>query len=216
MRHCASVLLLGGLLALIPPPTQGQSGVQYGLALGVNRATLESPAALGARWLFVGGGVVRTPLCGPLALQSELLLSQEGAEVDADDGGAIEYGAGYLELPLLIHLTAPPIQSVVSYGEAGGFGAVKLFERQTPGTGNLNIPIPSDATFFDRINAGIVVGIGADISIGERTFNLTVRRKWGLVDVAQNVENQPFSDFGAEFPARGRTRTWSAFLRLGL
>ncbi|MFB6230371.1 MAG: porin family protein [Salinibacter sp.] len=216
MRHCASVLLLGGLLVMIPMPAQGQSGLQYGLTLGVNRATLESPAALGSRWSFVGGGVVRTPSYGPLALQSELLLSQEGAEVGADDGGAIEYGAGYLELPLLVHLTAPPVQSVSAYGEAGGFGAVKLFERQTPGTGNLNIPIPSDATFFDRFNAGIVLGIGATISIGERKFNLAVRRKWGLVDVTQNVENQPFSDLGAEFPTRGRTRTWSAFLRLGL
>lgn len=197
----------------MPVPVQGQNGFQYGLAIGANRATMESPDNLGSHWLLVGGVVARTPSYGPIALQSELLLSQEGAEVDAEEGGSIEYGAGYLELPLLVHLTAPSLQSVVVYGETGGFGAVKLFERQTAGTGDLNIPLSADATFFERINAGVVAGIGAVVPIRGQQLNLTVRRKWGLMDVAQNVNDQPFP---ADFPSSGETRTWSILLRLGL
>ncbi|MFB6098435.1 MAG: porin family protein [Salinibacter sp.] len=213
MRYVVGLLLVG-LLAVRPSPVRGQAGRQYGLTLGVNRGAIKSPdGRLGGHFGFVLGGVVRQPLYASLAVQSGLLLSQKGTEVRNDEGGAIEYQAGYIELPLLLHLEAPLVQSMVVYGEVGGFGAVKLFERQTPGEGNLNVALRTGRTFFQRFNAGLLAGIGATIPIRDQRLNVTVRREWGLPDVARNVENQPFPQ--VSFPREGRTRTWSLLLRFG-
>lgn len=214
MRYLIGTLVLGGLLAVGPALTWGQDGVQYGLTLGVNRATMDSPEDLETRSAFVGGLILRKRVYGPVSLQSEVLLSQKGARVEAEPGGAIDYGAGYLVLPLLVRLAAPPLRSIVVHGEAGGFGAVKIFERQTPGQGTLNLPLNTGVSFFKRMDAGVAAGAGAVIPIRDQRFNLVVRRVWGMVDVARDVSPQPFPE--AAFPSRGRTRTWSILLRLGL
>jgi hypothetical protein len=212
MRTAIGFLLLAGLLAGGPLSSHGQDR-QYGVTLGVNRVTLQtSEADPGGYFAFAGGVVVRQPVFGPLSVQSELLLNQKGAEIERESGGSIEYGVGYLELPVLLHLKVPALPSVAFHGEAGGFGAVKLFERQTPGE-NLNISFDTATSFFERYDAGVVAGLGATLSIRERRLNLTVRRSWGLVDIARDVEDQPFSE--ARFPADGETRTWSLLLRLG-
>lgn len=215
MRYVIGIVLLGGLLMGTSAPAHGQDGRQYGFTLGTSWATMQSPADnLGGQFVLVGGGVIHQPLYESLSLRSGLLLSQEGTEVRSDEGGAIEYTAAYAELPLLLHLEAPPLRSITLYGEAGGFGALKLFERQTPGEGDLNIPLRTGVSFFRRFNAGLAAGLGATIPIGEQRLNLTVRRTWGLPDVARNVEDQPFPEVA--FPANGTTRTWSLLLRFGL
>ena len=212
MRLAVALVLLVGLLAGGPLSSPGQ-GTQYGVAIGLNRVTMQASGAnTGSYFPFAGGFVLRQPLLGPVSIQPELLLNQKGTGIESESGGSIEYGAAYLELPLLIHLEAPAVRSVVVHGEAGGFGAVKLFERQTPG-GDLNISFDTATSFYRRYNAGVVAGIGATLPIGEQRLNLTVRRAWGLMDVAREVEDQPFPE--AAFPSEGETRTWSLLLRLG-
>lgn len=214
MRHLLGVLLVGGLFAGGVSPAHAQEDLQYGVTLGVNRVTLESSApGADSYFAFAGGFVLRQHLYGPLSVQSELLVSQKGVRIEAESGGAIDYGVGYLELPLLVHLETPSVQSFILHGEVGGFGAVKLFERQTPGGGDLNAALRTGVSFYRRINAGVVTGIGATIPIRNRRLKLTVRRTWGLRDVADDVETQPFSD--APFPSEGETRTWALLLRLG-
>lgn len=214
MRSVVGILLFAGVCAGGPLPTQGQE-LQYGFTLGGNWGTMQSPGLDPGRHVaFAGGFVLRQPVAGPLSLQSELLLNQKGVEVESDEEGAIDYGVGYLELPLLIHLKTPSLQSVTVHGEAGGFGAVKLFERQTPGGGGLNVPIRTGVSFYRRINAGIVAGVGATVPIRGQRLNVTVRRAWGLRNVARDVPNQPFSE--APFPPEGKTRTWSFLLRFGI
>lgn len=213
MRFVVGALVLVGLLAGASP-SQGQDARQFGLTLGVNRVTMQSPSAgLGSYFAAVGGVVVRQPVYGPMSAQAELLLSQKGTEVEGTEGGAINYGAGYLELPVLLHLQGPSVQSVALHAEAGGFGAVKVFERQTPG-GDLNVSFDTGASFFRRLDAGIVAGVGAALPLGEQRLNLTVRRVWGLRNVSQDRMDQPFDQ--APFPAQGETRAWSLLVRLGL
>jgi hypothetical protein len=213
MRFVVGALVLVGLLAGASP-SQGQDARQFGLTLGVNRVTMQSPSAgLGSYFAAVGGVVVRQPMYGPMSAQAELLLSQKGTEVEGTEGGAINYGAGYLELPVLLHLQGPSVRSVALHAEAGGFGAVKVFERQTPG-GDLNVSFDTGASFFRRLDAGIVAGVGAALPLGEQRLNLTVRRVWGLRNVSQDRMDQPFDQ--APFPAQGETRAWSLLVRLGL
>lgn len=214
MRHVVGLLLLAGLLAGRASPSHGQEGLQYGFALGVNRVTMQVPGAdPGSYFAFAGGFVLRKHVSGPVSLQSELLLNQKGVEIENESEGAIDYGAGYLELPLLVRLESPPVQSIPVHGEVGGFGAVKLFERQTPGEGELNVSFDTGTSFFRRLNAGVVAGAGVTLPISEQGLNLTVRRTWGLRDVARSVADQPFPE--VPFPADGETRAWSLLLRLG-
>ena len=212
MRSVAVLLTLTALL-LGGAPSHAQEGRTFGFTLGVNRVTLQSPASLDSYFAAVGGIVLRQPLAGPLSAQAELLLNQKGARVDGAEGGALDYGAGYLELPLLLHVCAPSVKSFVLHGEAGGFGAVKIFERQTPGGGGVNVSFDQGTSFYRRTDAGVMAGVGAALPIGSSRLNLTVRRAWGLRDVARNVANQPFSE--APFPRNGETRTWSLLLRVG-
>ncbi len=215
MRFIVGIFLLGGLLAGTPGPVQGQEDLQYGFTLGVNRVTMQSPGLdLGSYFVFAGGIVLRQPLFGPVSIQAELLLNQKGVEIDSEEGGAIDYGAGYLELPLLIHGKTPPVQSITVHGEAGGFGAIKLFERQTPGEGDLNVPLRTGVSFYRWINTGVVAGMGATVPVLDQQLHFTVRRTWGLKDVARDVSEQPFPQ--ASFPAQGKTRTWSLLVRFGL
>lgn len=214
MRTLLGIVLVGSLLAGGLSPVQAQEDFQYGFTLGVNRVTLEtSVPASESYFAFVGGLILRQPLYGPLSLQSGLLLDQKGVRIEAESEGAVDYGAGYLEIPLLLHLEAPPVRSITLHGEAGGFGAVKLIERQSPGGGDVDIALRTGESFYRRIDAGLVAGVGATIPIRGQRLNLTVRRTWGLRDVARDVGDPPFPE--APFPSEGQTRTWSLLFRFG-
>lgn len=213
MPRVVGLLLVTTLLAGGASSAEGQDLPQYGFTLGYNWTTLESPAELGAHTAVIGGVVVRQPVYGSLSVQSELLLNQKGAEVYGEDGGGIAYGAGYLELPVLVHLEMPSIGPVTMHAEGGGFGGVKIFERQTPASGELNFALQTGRSFYRRFDAGGVAGVGATVAIRDRRLNLTLRRAWGLVDVGKEVQDQPFPE--APFPGSGKTRTLSLLLRFG-
>jgi hypothetical protein len=212
-----SVLLAGGMQS-----AQGQDDTpRFGLTLGFNRATLSAPdAAVGpsARNAFTGGIVARVWERGPVSLRPELLLSQKGAVLDADQSTGIQYGAGYIELPVLLNAEAPSLGPVTPYGLAGGFGGIKVFERQQPSESEINVSFDTGASFFRRFDAGLVAGVGGHIQFGEQRLNLVVRRSWGLVEVADpptTLESPIFSESPA-FPESATTRTWTFLLRLGI
>jgi hypothetical protein len=214
MRTLVGVFLLAGLLGGLPGHSFGQDDLQFGVTVGGNWVTMESPgAATEGYFTFSGGVVARQTVVGGVSLQSELVLNQRGVDIAADSAGSIEYGAVYLQLPLLLHLEAPALRSVVFHAEAGGYGAVKLFGRQTPGN-DLNVSLDTGTSFFQRFDAGIVAGGGASFSVAGQPFNVTVRREWGLPDVARNVQSQDFED--APFPSEGKIRAWAVLLRIGL
>lgn len=213
IRLFVSVVLIGVLLG--PPSSAwGQDDPQFGIAVGVNLTTLAAPGAeTGFRQLFSGGPVARMGLIGRLSVQGELLFNQKGASVDGG-GDVIRYGASYVDLPLLLHVEGPTLGPVQLYGLAGGFGGVKLFERQRAG-GDLSLPLPDTGTsFFTRTNAGATGGIGGKIALGSSRLHLVVRYAHGLVDVARSIDEQPFAQ--APFPSEARTRTVSVTLNFGL
>lgn len=213
MARLVALFIAGGLLVAASNPVNAQSERDYGLAVGYNRATMQSPAELSMHSAFSIGVVARQPLLGRVSLQSELLLNQKGAEVEGDDGGGIAYGVGYLELPLLLHAATPRFHSVTIYGEAGGYGSLKIFERLTSASGELNISLRTGTSFYRRVDAGALVGLGATVPFGERRLSFIVRREWGLVDVARDVERQPFPEVA--FPEAGENRAWSLQFRFG-
>lgn len=153
-------------------------------------------------------------IADPLSVQGELLFDQKGATVEAN-GDAIRYGVSYIDLPLLLHVKGPSLGSVTLYGLVGGFGGVKVFERQRA-DGDLSLPLQnSGTTFFERTNAGATGGLGGVLSLGGgRRLNLVERYDHGLMDVARTVDEQPFPS--VPFPSEARTRTVSIRLHVGL
>lgn len=213
MPRLIGILGMVGLLLSPLQETCGQSSPQFGLALGMNVTSLEASADVGTRQMAAGGIVMRMGLAGPLSLQPQLLLSQKGATVRGG-GGSIRYGAGYIELPVLLRLEGPSLGAVTPYGVAGGFGSLKVFEQQRAG-GDLSFPLNSGASFFRRTDAGLAGGIGGMIPLGgERRLNLVVRYEHGLMDVARSVDKQPFPQ--TPFPSSAKTRTLSILLRFGM
>jgi len=211
-RPLGVLLLIGGLLAL-PPEARAQSAPQFGIALGLNVSTVDAAGDLSTRQMISGGAVMRLGLIGPLGLESQLLLSQKGTTVEGG-GGSIRYGAGYLNLPVLLRVEGPSLGGVNLYGVGGGFGAVKLFEQQRGG-GDFSFPLNADVSFFRRVDAGPTAGIGGTLPLGgDRRLNLGLRYEHGLVDVAEPIDEQPYEQ--ASFPASAETRAWSIMVRLGI
>jgi hypothetical protein len=211
-RLLGSCLLLGVLLGA-PRVASGQLSPQFGVSLGVNVATLSAPSEGGTRQMATGGVVMRLGLPGPLSLEPQLLLSQKGTTVQGARG-SIRYGAGYLNLPVLLRVDGPSLGAVSPYGVVGGFGGVKLFEQQRAG-GDLGFPLDAGTSFFRRTDGGLTAGLGGTIPLGgERRLNLALRYEHGVVDVAQSVDEQPYQQ--APFPVSAETRTWAIMLRLGI
>lgn len=213
MHRLVGLLLLVGIVAGGPRAATGQETPQLGLTLGMNVGTLEASGDVGFRQMAAGGFVLQMDLVGPFSVQPQLLLSQKGATVEGG-GGSIRYGAGYLDLPLLLRVDGPTLGSVALYGLGGGVGGVKVFEQQRAG-GDLSFPLDSGTSFFRRTNAGVAGGVGGHFSMGDdRRLHLVLQYEHGLVDVARSVEEQPYEQ--APFPSSAETRTWSIMLRLGV
>jgi hypothetical protein len=207
------MLVLVGLLLGVAGQARAQRSPQFGVALGLNVTTVSAPADVGVRQMVTGGVVMKMRVAGPLSLQPELLLSQKGTTVQGG-GGSIRYGAGYVNLPVLLRLDGPSLGPVSLYGVAGGFGGVKVFEQQRAG-GDLSFPLNSGTSFFRRTDAGLSAGVGGTIPLGgERRLNLVLRYEHGLVDVARSVDQQPYDQ--APFPASAETRTWAVTMRFGV
>jgi hypothetical protein len=209
-----ATVLLVGLVGASPHGAFGQSNYQFGLTIGGTWVNTASPQAPSGGYLsFQGGALLRRQLLGPLSAQAELSLAQRGVEISGPDGGSIQYGAGYLQLPLLAYVEAPVGGSVAVHAEAGGYAALKIFERQTPG-GDVNAAFDAGPSFFRRVDTGMMVGGGATVTVAQQRLNLTLRREWGVPDVAQTVGTQPFAE--APFPDEAEIRAWVLMLRVGL
>lgn len=215
MSRFLRVVLLAGLILVVPLSAQGQDSPQFGITLGLNVTTLEAPGNLSPRTMLAGGIVMQMPVAGPLSVQPQLLLSQKGTIVQGQQGGSLRYGAGYVDLPVLLRLQLPTLGPVTPYGLAGGFGGLKIFEQQRAG-GDFSLALPNDGiTFFQRTNAGLTGGLGGTVTFGGgRRINLAIRYEHGMVDVARSVEEQPYE--ATPFPETAETRTWSIMLRFGV
>jgi hypothetical protein len=207
--------LLGTLAVSMPPAASAQWTTDLGANLGISWAALSADGADG-RTAFEGGVTARVePPAGPVSLRSGLFFSQKGTAVDiADGGGEVQYSGNYVQLPLVLHAQGPSIRIVTPYLQAGGFGAVKIFERQSTGGDGLRIPVDTDESFFQRTDAGLLLGVGAELLLGERPLGVTLRHARGLVDVAQDFDDPVFEN--APFPSTAETRTWTLSVELGL
>jgi hypothetical protein len=213
----AARLLVFALLgaSLFATPARAQVETAFGASLGASFSTLRADgASTGYRTGFLGGIAFRLSGGGPLGLQAEFGLAQRGTDVENDEG-ELRYGATYLELPVMLRVEAPSLGPVAPHAVAGGYGGVKVLERQSFGGLGANVSINTDESFFRRLDAGALVGLGAAVSTGTGEIEATVRYGHGLVNVARDLSagTQPLP---VGFPVDGQTRAWSIVFQFGL
>ena len=197
-------------------PATAQS-VSPGFTLGFSGTTLHSDAEgpdRSYRTGFVAGLATEVGLPGPIGVRGELLFSQKGVKVAAEDGD-INYEAAYLEVPLLLSVQLPVLQSYGAHVMAGPAFALKIFERQAATGDNVNVGLNTDQTFYNRTDASVVVGLGGNIGAGPGAIGLQLRYMRGLTDVAQDLttEEQPFPN--SPFPGEGRHGVLALMLSFG-
>ena len=217
LRIACVVLLIVALTPARPADAQfADLSIQWGATLGFNLASLQTDDVdVSTRTAFAGGLVAQIDGPGPVSLQPELLFAQKGGAVATTEGdGEVRYGANYVDLPVAVRVDGPRIRMARPYLLAGGFGGVKIFERQTAGGGEIRFPIETETSFFHRFNAGFLAGVGARLTLGEGHLGVEVRYARGLVDVAQNLNEQAFDL--APFPRTAETKTWLFLVRFGL
>lgn len=188
----ATILMFVLFTGLCGPPAAAAQSPEVGLAFGMTRSALQLEPCDGDAPAFdrltnlTGGFQVSVPLAGPFAVEAGLGLVGKGARFSRQ----VYMRSTYLEVPLSVRL------------EAGGPGA-RLFPRfvaggtvsrevrcggqalvNTPGQeAPPTIPFDCDDMRSDRWDVGAVVGVGAGVREGSRTWSLEVRHNWGVTDI---------------------------------
>ncbi len=187
--------LLPALLLAAAPLAQAQT--TFGLTAGLNVANLsfDGDDALddildkGPRLGFVGGVFADVALTPQLAFHPEVLYSQKGYKLSADDGqmsGSITARVDYLEVPLLLAYRIPVGQNGLAVGlEAGPTLAYKLSSGISCGG---DIPddacddLEGDDDFGDNVR-DFDFGIAGGVTVGAGPFGVGLRYTQGLTTI---------------------------------
>ena len=157
--------------------------LQFGIIAGLNLTDLyTSNAVSNMNSGFNAGGFVRVPLTNSIAIEPELYVSTKGSSVIYNSlllNGTANFNLTYMEMPVmavfnmtrLVNLQIGPDVSYLINGQVKNLSNVSLFDFQQ----NLNV------TNFNRLDAGIVVGVGLDV----KSVTMGMRYNLGLIKVGK-------------------------------
>jgi hypothetical protein len=182
MKYLTNKIIVFILLTfLFPSVCMAQMGnVRFGVKGGLNFSNLNVEKAIDVK-MRTGvnlGLFAKLPVGGMFAIQPELYYTAKGSDITYDDvfvNGTARFNLNYLEVPVLLMVNVTDYFNIhagsyVSYlinGTVKNKANIKLFDFEK----NINIDD------YERIDAGIVAGIGVDInaiSIGAR-YNFGLR-----------------------------------------
>jgi len=131
-----------------------------------------------------GGFYAKIPLVRGVSIQPELLYSSKGAKDTYNNPtqgtGEYRYNLNYLEAPLLMVFNLTPNFNL----NAGGYLAylANANVRDVHSDGTITGARDLDANSFNRVDYGVVAGIGFDIE----NVTLGARYTYGLQDIGQS------------------------------
>jgi hypothetical protein len=172
MRSSFKTVFYTALLMSLPAVVGAQSAI--GIRGGLNYASFSGDDAgdFERASVYNFGAFFKTPLTDVLGVQVGAGFAQRGAEL-TDDGAVQKFTLSYLEIPLLLTLSPPPVGRVgvtFSVGPALGFNT-GCNAKVTGATGIIgldteceNDPINAEVKSFD---VGAMVGLGVDINLTE-------------------------------------------------
>lgn len=160
----------------------------FGAKAGVNFANLNFDGDgvnvnFDQRKGFVGGLFVVWPATGPVALQTEVLYSQKGAQIE-EDGMTGKIKLDYVDVPVLARVSSPASGGASFHVFAGpSFGfrvSAKTEARFEDGEESEDIDDE-----LERFDFGLVAGAGVEFG----RFVIDGRYTWGLSNINKDDED---------------------------
>lgn len=192
LAFCLVVCCSIGLQAQTPNRTNLKAGPLFSTFWGdIDRGEV----VFEPRQSFSAGVEMSFAISRILALQVEAVYARKGArtvEIERQSGYAINYDLDYIELPLLISLTAPSDGALQGRVYLGPYLA-GLLREEVSGTFN-GAPIPElldhlrpDKGFMP-FDGGAIIGGGVLFFISQTTaLSLDVRFSMGFVPLAEEI-----------------------------
>ena len=191
-------------------PSETGINAKFGFKAGVNFSNLyninvdDNNMRLG----FNVGVFSKIPISKGVSLQPELLYTTKGSKLKYDNfilgSGEYRFNLNYLELPVLAVFNLGKNFNIHLGGYAAYLTNTNITDANDDGT--INEIAVLNASDFNRWDAGLVGGLGFDIS------NLTIgaRYNYGLVNIGKknNISSQLISD--------SKNSVLSVYLGIGL
>jgi hypothetical protein len=191
MTRTAKTIVLAALILILAAvsseATFGQiagKGLKFGMTISnLNGAGAET--GLTSQVGFSAGGFLILNLAGVFSIQPEILFTQKGAEFESG-ANYYEYHYSYVEVPILLKLTLAnenaAIRPSIYAGPFVGFKAsAKLETYLDPDQEESK---EENLHSVRSIDAGFVVGAGADFRIGPGSILLDLRYGMSLLSAA--------------------------------
>ncbi len=157
------------LFSLLFSVTTYSQGVDLGIKFGANFATISDAAGLDNKTGFHAGAFAALKFNDKVALQGELLYSQQGSEVNLGD-----FNLDYVNVPVIVKYYL--VQGLnIQLGPQFGF----LVNDELPSESDFNNP--------ESMDFSAVMGLGYDLPFGLR---IDGRYNLGLTDISKNVDGK--------------------------
>lgn len=184
--HTVLTLPLFFMLSALPATAQLRAGLRAGLSMA---AMVTDPEDLGFRTGFIGGGWLRAPLGGPIALQIEAYYVQKGYE-EGNRQVATWLQLDYFEFPVLLTFLLNRGEEVMVYFATGGALSVERGCEIGASVAGHSASIDCSQTGLDdgpgfypeNLDVGLVLGTGLEFDLGRVILTLDGRADLGLKD----------------------------------
>lgn len=179
-----AVLLMGFLQTANAQETGTTKEAKFGIKGGVNFSNMYTEDVDDENVLtgFNLGLFAKFPITDNIAIQPELYYTTKGSELTYNNAfaeGTAKFRMNYIEAPLLLVFNLTENFNI----QGGGYVAY-LVDGKATNDSNNNL-FDSDETLdnddFNKIDAGLAVGVGLDIS----TFSVGARYNYGLTTVGK-------------------------------
>ena len=196
MRFCSMVLAL--LVVVAGTASAQEQSAAVGVKAGINFANLNfegdgATVNLDQRKGVVGGLFVIWPADGRLGLQTEVLYSQKGAQME-EGGDSAKIKLDYIDVPVLARFSSP-----VSTGTSFHVFAGPSFGFRVSAKAESSFEDEDDSEDIEddveRFDFGLVAGAGLEIG----RFLVDGRYTWGLSNINKvesddvKIKNRVFS-----------------------
>lgn len=188
MQSCflyALTLFMTTSFGIVSAQNSTVAGPEFGIKGGVNMSNLYSDDVddNNVLWGFNAGLFAAFPIANNVFIQSEVLYTTKGAELEYDNNvisGAAKFKLNYIEVPLLVRLNITENFNI----HAGGYASYLINAKLTNETENGNaFEFDEDLNTddFQTFDAGLSVGAGLDI----KPVSIGLRYNYGLATVGK-------------------------------
>ena len=176
--------------------TTADAQVSFGPRVGVNFANYSNVDDSKSKTGFLVGAVANFGMNDLLSIQPEVLYSQGGFKME-DDGDKYTLATNYLQVPVLLKAGFGDgnLKFHANVGPYVGYwlsGKEKMeFDGESESESYEFDDDDADGSKDNRLDVGILAGVGLGIPTGAGTFNIDLRYGLGMSDMTSWKDDRP-------------------------